>query len=387
MITNAGVAFTTVVTRDHLHFALALAASLAEHHPDTKLFVCIVDNNNSTPEPDRDNLSFLSPEQFRIPRWHRFAFKYSPFELSCALKPFLLQYCAHLGYSKLVYLDADIQVYSNLDRVFQLLDMHHVLLTPHVTQDIPEDGGTPTLAILRNAGIYNAGFLAVRASSVSARFLNWWKERCDKQCILDLRGGFHVDQAWLDFVPAMFEGVCIVKDAGLNVGFWNLPHRPIGVDLNGQYRIHDEPLAFFHFSGLDADRPSVLSKHQDRLDLRENAVVQQMVIDYVRRLDELGRKKYESCTYGLANLSDGTPIQRKWREAVRVEDSRLADIENPFDTTDKPNLRRLLSLAATDVLESRSDWHQRTAVGIGNLIEKVPVIGWIYKGMRVLCEK
>ena len=387
MVAIDNVAFVTVVTHDHLHFALALRASLTEHHPDKKLFVCVADMASPSSDVECDTITLLSPVQFAIPQWRRFAFQYSPLELSCALKPFILEYVAGLGYNKLVYLDADIQLYSSLDEVFRLLDIYSLLLTPHVTQDFPDDGCKPTLAILRNAGIYNAGFVALRTTATGSRFIRWWKERCYKHCIVDLRGGFHVDQAWLDFVPAMFEGVCIVKNNGWNVGFWNLLHRPIHIDLNGNYRVLDERLSFFHFSGFDPDFPSVLSKYQDRLDLRDYAVVQRMVLAYTCRLDEVGRREYESHGYQFSTLSDGTTIQPKWREAVRLEDMRLAGIDDPFDASANPGLRRALTLAAMDVLEARLDWHQRTAVAIGCLVEKVPGIGWMYKMIRVLCEK
>jgi hypothetical protein len=56
-----------------------------------------------------------------------------------------------------------------------------------------------------------------------------------------------------------------VRSLGANVGYWNLPARPLTL-VDGEWRAGGERLLFFHFSGFDPRRPHELSRHQDRID-------------------------------------------------------------------------------------------------------------------------
>ena len=68
------------------------------------------------------------------------------------------------------------------------------------------------------------------------------------------------DQRWVDFVPSFFDHH-ILKDPGYNVAYWNLHGREVFSD-GDRYLVDGEPLRFFHFSGFDARKPWLLSKHQ-----------------------------------------------------------------------------------------------------------------------------
>lgn len=386
-ISTVDVALLTVVTLNHLHFALALLASLRKHHPDKNLFVCLVDRPTSLPDIVDRGIQFVFPEQFEIPRWDRFAFQYSAFELACALKPYAFEYIAKLGFRKLVYLDADIQVYAPLDEISELLNYNDILLTPHLTSELPDNVCEPTLAGLRTTGVYNAGFIALRTTETGMRFLKWWKERCQKTCIVDITGGVHVDQAWLDFVPGMFSGVSIIRRHGWNVAYWNLPNRPIRIDQNGHYWVHDERLLFFHFSGYDPSLPHVLSKHQNQIRLEKLPIVQNLIASFAQLLDAVGRHEYESLGYGFANLSDGTNIHPRWREVIRCESAGFPGIGNPFETSANTGQKRRLMKASIELVDARSDWHQRTAIAAGRILNATPGLGWLYRFARTLLEK
>ena len=68
------------------------------------------------------------------------------------------------------------------------------------------------------------------------------------------------DQRWVDFVPSFFDHH-ILKDPGYNVAYWNLHGREVFSD-GDRYLVDGVPLRFFHFSGFDARKPWLLSKHQ-----------------------------------------------------------------------------------------------------------------------------
>ena len=129
-----------------------------------------------------------------------------------------------------------------------------------------------------------------------------------------------VDQRWLDQAPALFE--CrVINDPGCNVAYWNLHERPLRRD-GGRVMVGDGPLRFFHFSGLEADRPWVLSKYvadRPRAVLSEHPVAAELCTEY---LDAVGSAETpgDDIAYGFATLRDGTaiaPIMRSvYREAV-----------------------------------------------------------------------
>src|SRR5258708_3762433 len=99
----------TVVTRNYLHHVRALAASLEEANPGTPLFVCLADRPPRGATRDDDRFSTLFADELEIPNWKRFSFQYTPFELSCALKPFALEaVLSRTQADGVIFVDSDI---------------------------------------------------------------------------------------------------------------------------------------------------------------------------------------------------------------------------------------------------------------------------------------
>ena len=350
------IAFVTVVSRNHLHFAVALARSLAKHHPDAPLFVCLVDGPLELSAVVKDRFRIVNAEELAIPDWRRFAFQYDAFELACALKPFALEFVREAGYEKIFYLDADMQIYGSLNGIAKHLDTYDVVLTPHLLHPLPEDGRKPDNQGIRSAGIYNAGFLAVNGRG-AAPMIGWWKRLLARECIVDVARGVFVDQKWLDNVPALFERVLVMRDPGCNVAYWNLPNRALDRDANGRLTVNGRPLTLYHFSGWDPRNPSLLSRHQNRIALRRCRVLRQLVDEYHSLLNHSGRAEFESWEYRHARLDNGVHISLLWREAVRSGHPLLAGIEDPFNSVATPDLVDRLS-AAERCCRNNRDWQR-----------------------------
>ncbi len=348
------VALVTVVTSNHLHFALALAHSLARHHPDTPLFVCLADRPQEAPRQLKSPSRLFFAEELTIDDWPRFAFQYSPFELTCALKPFAIEFVRDHGFGKIIYLDADMQLYGELTPVSRFLDTSDVVLTPHLCQPLPADGFLPDEQSIERAGRHNAGFLAVR-SGRSDSMLRWWKCQLRDSCIVDLGSGIFVDQRWLNDVPDRFDRVLVTEHPGCNVGYWNLPHRKLSRTAEGQFLVNGRPLLCFHFSGWDPSRPNVLSRYQNRIQVRDCEALEQMVRQYHVLLEVCGRAKYGRWEYRHGCLSSGQRIRPLWREAVRIRHPLVAEIEDPFDASATPALAKRLAAAGRRCLFSRRD--------------------------------
>src|SRR5262249_17502962 len=145
----------------------------------------------------------------------------------------------------------------------------------------------PSQVDIMIAGVFNLGYVTVAPSPGIEHLLDWWSERLRRDCRVDPVYGYFVDQRWMDLVPGLMPDYAVVRDPEFNVAYWNLHAR--GLDHDGQrYTVDGRPLAFFHFSGFDPDRPEQLSRHQTRIKLAERPVLAQICREYAADLEEGG---------------------------------------------------------------------------------------------------
>jgi hypothetical protein len=71
-----------------------------------------------------------------------------------------------------------------------------------------------------------------------------------------------------------------------------------------------------------------------------------LLVKYIRDLKAAGADACCNERYPYDCLSDGTPIESGWREAVRTCHPLLENIDDPFDAAATPNLVNLLALAS-----------------------------------------
>jgi len=330
----------TIIARNYLAYARVLAASLARHNPAARLHVFILDDPERTisAEPAfeiirADELPFEPPSELRT-----MAAIYDVTELATAVKPWVFEHLFDRGASVAIYLDPDIEVFDSLGPLESLTLERGMLLTPHVTEPLPQDGKRPDERDLLLAGVYNLGFLALSAEAAQA-FLPWWRERLRRDCLNDTANALFVDQRWLDFAPALFEPL-ILKDPGYNVAYWNLPHRVLRRD-GDRMLVNDRPLRFFHYSGFSPRAPHLLSKHQHaslRVRLSDTPLVGELCERYAAALGDAGFAGTSSLPYGFATTADGLPLDARTRKALRLtylEDEaveRAPSFPDPFSS-------------------------------------------------------
>jgi glycosyltransferase involved in cell wall biosynthesis/GT2 family glycosyltransferase len=332
----------TIIARNYLAYARVLAASLARHNPGVRLHVIILDDPDRSipPEPSfeiirADELPFDPPSDL-----HTMAAIYDVTELATAVKPWVFAHLFDRGASVAIYLDPDIEVFDSLGPLEPLTREHGMLLTPHVTEPLPQDGKSPNERDLLLAGIYNLGFLALSAEAAK-RFLPWWRERLRRDCLNDPARGLFVDQRWIDFAPAFFEPG-ILKDPGYNVAYWNLPHRVLTRDGDGilnRILVNGRPLRFFHYSGFSPRAPHLLSNHQHaslRIRLSDTPLLTELCERYAAALEEAGFADCCALPYGFAATAGGLPLDARTRKALRrtyLDDEaggRAPSFPNPF---------------------------------------------------------
>ena len=264
---------TTVATIFALNYyskGITMLESVNKFNPDIELNILISDKVENKEKFLNDalikklNVKVTFLEDLELRDFENLAFKYDMVEFCTCVKPKYLLMLAD-EYDKIIYLDPDIMVYAVLEEIQNLLDVHNIVLTPHISGTI-EEGISPATDFLRN-GIYNLGFIAVKNADVVKIFLKWWHKKLMNYCFCDSRKSLAWDQKWVDFVPALFDGVYVLRSPNYNVAFWNIQGRYISEKNSTYYVNNDYPLVFVHYSHFNINSPNYLFYINDGLNL------------------------------------------------------------------------------------------------------------------------
>ena len=333
----------TIIARNYLPFARVLAESFLSAHPDSSFTVLLVDDEGRdfAPAADGDRrvewwrLQDLGLDAAEI---HLLAGIYDVVELSTSVKPLFLKSLMAARGAAIIYLDPDIRVFGSISYAASLAERHGVVLTPHVTAAIPDDGrGVDALYILA-AGVYNLGFVAVAKSAVPC--LDWWWQQTRRRALNDVREQMFTDQRWADLMPALFEHH-LLKDPGYNAAYWNLHERPLS-STHGQIYARKQPLRFFHFSGFDPRAPWLLSRHQGpkpRILLSEDPMLAALCEEYAAALGRAGFFEADQRPYGWGTSADGLAMTSRirriyWSGVMSNERGESPKPPDPFDRAD-----------------------------------------------------
>lgn len=324
----------TIVSLNYGAFAKTLMTSLLETHPDWDRFVGLADRCDDLPEFEQSLFDTVLLESLPLPDIHAFLFRYGIMELNTAIKPYMFSYLRKQGYEHIIYIDPDILVLDRLIDVENLLNEGAAaVVTPHLTAPL-NDRYCPTELDIMRAGAFNLGFLAVGNQIESDAFIQWWEEKLEHGAVSDPSKGLFTDQKWVDLAPGMFGKFAILRDPGYNVAYWNLAHRSVR-KTGDSFKVNNQTLRFFHFSGFDPINPKPFSKHQDRYNLETIGDAKSLALIYADKVKKNGLIESRKCAYSFGKFNDGTPIPNALRYLYREdEDIRFQAGENPFDSAD-----------------------------------------------------
>jgi hypothetical protein len=295
------IAFT-ICSVNYLAQARTLGDSLKATNPDILFFIGLVDKLDGV-SFDKDYIPsypMIEIDKIGIENLDEIAERYNITELNTAVKPFCFTYFfkQYPQAQNVIYFDPDIIIYQPLTAMLRSLEQHQAILTPHMNTPI-EDRKSPNELHHLNTGVYNLGFVAFRRSDEVLAYVKWWEEKLTYECLIDLCNGLFVDQNWMNFLPVFVSNVKIERDMGYNVAYWNLHERMISFK-NGTYYVNDtSPLIFFHYSGYDPAKPAILSKYQDRFELKDRVDALPVFEIYKNKLIENGNAYYRKfpCAY------------------------------------------------------------------------------------------
>jgi glycosyltransferase involved in cell wall biosynthesis/2-polyprenyl-3-methyl-5-hydroxy-6-metoxy-1,4-benzoquinol methylase len=375
----------TIIAKNYVAHARVLARSFAEHHPDGRLWVLVIDDYASYIDPDDEPFCVLSPADIGCDPFPRMACAYNVLELSTAVKPWLLRHLLGQGAQVATYLDPDIRIYGSLDRLVHSAQEHGLVLTPHNAKAIPADDERPTQVDILIAGVYNLGYISVARGPETEDLLDWWSDRLRRDCRIDPTYGYFVDQRWFDLAPGLVSDYAIVRDPAYNLAYWNV-HSYQFTHQEGEYHVDGRPLRFFHFSGFDPMQPSILSRHQTRVRLSDCPALAQLCREYAQQVMAEGHLRASDWPYSYDQLADGTRFTDLLRRlyATGVDAEELSD--SPFSEPgceqflewlgERPEGSRAgLNRALAAIYESRPDF--KTAYPDVENRDRDGFLGWV----------
>ena len=328
---NSDTALFTVCNIAYLHKALVLADSVSEH-TGFKLNIFLFDKKQDL-SLKQDNLSIQWIEDLDVPNFLHLSFRYDIIELSTALKPYLTLSLLE-EFTKVVFFDPDILLFSNIESIISDLDQSSILLTPHYTTPQSDEISESDTGMMR-FGSFNLGFFGIRKSDQSLAFLNWWSKRCIDLCFMESQFGLSTDQKWVSIAPCFFEDIKISFNLGYNVAAWNSWERELVRNKDGFYYVNNQfPLVFFHFSNFDINDPGYLNKRSfyEKGKVREdyNEIGNIYKILHETKLHE--NSNLNNIVYSFNFFSDGTYINPLLRLAYSSVYDKLNHVKNPFDS-------------------------------------------------------
>jgi len=324
----------TICAKNYLAQALTLKSSLLKTNSEIDFFIFLSDLADVEGLPVSD---LILLDDSWIKEWERMAFKYNVIEFSTSIKPFCFNKLFKEGYEKVIYLDPDIYVTDSLATIFNYLNEKSIVLTPHYCNIQTNFTGAVPEEELLFVGIYNLGFCAICKDKTGTKIIDWWMNRLFNKCYADKIDALHVDQKWMDFIPAFFpDETLITHHMGINPAIWNLHERELMINENGYYKIKNLvtneifPLLFFHFSGFDPFNPTLVNRRHPSYNTTNFPSFIPLFNEYIENEYKNGYDFYSKLNYSFNAFEDGENVLAIHRRLFRVNESKILDA-NPFE--------------------------------------------------------
>ena len=338
------IAFT-ICAKNYIGLALALEQSIREHNDDIDFFIFVADEFSEDEKIlDLPKNIIIAKDKIEISeeQWNQMSFKYDLTEFCTSIKPSCFKYLfKEFDPDACIYFDPDILVFNSLDTIYNKLESHSIVVTPHITtiQDIYT--GKLNERNLLYSGMFNLGFLALKNDNNAEKMLDWWEIRLENRCFQNMMENYFTDQKWMDFLPSFFPTQLFVShDLGLNVAPWNFYEREI-INKDNLFFVKNRlineadtiyPLTFVHFSGFNykalIDGNIVQSNIKDFGVYTDYQKIFDLYSNFIKQSDF---SRFVKLGYTYNYFSNQVAISSVYRKLFRrlYEDEKITS--NPFD--------------------------------------------------------
>lgn len=165
------------------------------------------------------------------------------------------------GEDTVVVIGADCKLFAHLDIQWK----GNVSLVPHVISPVVN---RDYMAQLYRTGHANADLMVFSNTDEAKRCLKWLISVTEGN---EPDKGIFYEQTWLSAIPFLFEQINIIRDPGINVGYWTE-----NIDINN--------LKMVQFSGYVKGQPHRMSKYYDGPDVTGDVLT--LFQEYDRRIDQ-----------------------------------------------------------------------------------------------------
>lgn len=337
------IAIYTSCALNYYAKAKALVQSAERNSPGTTVTLCLCDvlPGNIDPVADGFAACWTPADLGYDPGW---IFEHNIMELCTAVKGRALVELmkAQPDADLYVYLDPDVYIYNDLSAVLDYMGDASIGLVPHILAVERTDIGVRmTEMSVTEHGIYNLGHLFVRNDANGRALAAWWQERLDRYCFDDRQFGLFTDQRWMDLVPAVFDGVAILRQPNLDVASWNIAGRRLWTEVPAghpadtpiderQFRVDDYPLLTYHFSGTG---PTGTHRRVREIFDPSNPTSAEIERRYEAAIATNGQAVLAHVPPAYHLFDDGTPVLAEMRKLYRLYADLRAEFPNPYQTT------------------------------------------------------
>jgi glycosyltransferase involved in cell wall biosynthesis len=262
----------TIADDNYFHKAKVLIKSINEFAPDCDIVKVSV-NEENIDTTQQDKVIELGFHDIDLPKkaadqWTRpdkYGDKRFITTLCTAIKPSMFNWCFNRGAKRVLYIDPDCELYGNIDYLFEQLMDNECILFPHFLEantiasalSPPQWEGRHDFLALR-VGVYNCGMVGFASSNNSINTIRWWEDRILYDCEDTHENFTFTDQSWGSLMPG-FVKTKVVRLPEYNAAWWNNHERQL-VYEDG-YKINENPLKVYHFSGYEIENPTKFSRH------------------------------------------------------------------------------------------------------------------------------
>jgi hypothetical protein len=188
------------------------------------------------------------------------------------MRPLIVEYMLRMDHDHVMAFDGDTEFYGSLDDLWQILESHHAIATPHRLYAPPRDGKVMCLEQFAMCGNYNVGLTAFTSTRATMNFVDWWMRESIDNPECEMGRGRFAEQGWYRFVGDFMDRVYICRDQGVNYAFWryDTPADVIYNESRDRYEVRDEqrgdfvPLRMFHYGALDFNDLRRVAVHHSR---------------------------------------------------------------------------------------------------------------------------